>query len=376
MHKFTQLFILLFLASAVILLESCTDNSTSDTGSDFDRPAMLANYGNNTILPAYQALQQAAGNLNTAAADFSNEPSQASLAALQAQLKATRLAWQDANIFQFGPAQSLALRAALNTFPADTDQINANIESGDYNLETAENQAATGFPALGFLLHGIGENNQQIVSQFTTANNASNRMTYLQDNVDFILDNANAILNEWGAVADADNFLETFLSKGNRGTDVGSSLGMLVNAYILHYERFLRDGKIGIPSGVRSAGVPRASATEAFYAGYSNELAIANLQAVERVFLGTGLNGTGGTGLEENLIALDATSLSDEITAQQNEALTALQGLDDPLSSQIENNNEPVTAAFQEMQDVLVLIKADMASALGVSITFQDNDGD
>jgi predicted lipoprotein len=122
--------------------------------------------------------------------------------------------------------------------------------------------------------------------------------------------------------------------------------------------------------------VPRASATEAFYAGYSNELAIANLQAVERVFLGTGLNGTGGTGLEENLIALDATSLSDEITAQQNEALTALQGLDDPLSSQIENNNEPVTAAFQEMQDVLVLIKADMASALGVSITFQDNDGD
>jgi predicted lipoprotein len=166
------------------------------------------------------------------------------------------------------------------------------------------------------------------------------------------------------------------LSNENAGTDVGSSLGMLVNAYILHYERFLRDGKIGIPSGVRSAGVPRASATEAFYAGYSNELAIANIQAIDRIFLGSSLNGTNGIGLEENLIALDASSLSDEIKVQLNEAVTALQGLNDPLSSQIESNNEPVTAAFQELQDVLVLIKADMASALGVSITFQDNDGD
>lgn len=374
MNKFTHIFIFVFLATAVIVLQSCSDSSTGDSGSDFDRPAMLSNYGNNTILPAYQVHQQAAENLDMAADDFLTDPSEATLTTLQNQLKATRLAWQDANIFQFGPAESLALRAALNTFPTDTDQINANIESGDYNLETAENQAATGFPAVGFLLHGTGDTNQQIVSEFTTAKNASNRMAYLQDNVDSILENAGAILNEWSA--DGGNFIGTFLSDANAGTDVGSSLGMLVNAYTLHYERFLRDGKIGIPSGVRSAGVPRASATEAFYGGYSNELALANLQAFGRVFLGTGLNGTDGIGLEENLIALEAASLSDEITAQLDEATTALQGLNDPLSSQIENDNEPVTSAFQEMQDVLVLVKADMASTLGISITFQDNDGD
>jgi len=374
MNKRTLILTLSFFTLTLIFLESCTDSGTEADTEFVDRQEQLANVGNNIIIPSYRALQEASASLDVAATAFADDPNESNLTALQNQLKPVRLAWQDANLFQFGPAESLVLRSALNTFPANTDQINSNIESGDYTLGTAENQASTGFPAVGFLLHGVGDTNQEILSAYTDNSNAANRMQYLQDNVDFILNNANAILNAW--TSDDGNFIATFLSEQNSGTDVGSSLGMLVNAYILHYERFLRDVKIGIPSGVRSAGVPRASATEAFYAGYSNELAIANLQAVERVFLGTGLNGTGGTGLEENLIALDATSFSDEITAQQNEALTALQGLDDPLSSQIENNNEPVTAAFQEMQDVLVLIKADMASALGVSITFQDNDGD
>jgi len=266
------------------------------------------------------------------------------------------------------------LRAVLNTYPADTDKVNSNIESGDYNLETLENRAAAGFPALGYLLHGIGDSNEEIVIQYTSDQNASNRMAYLQDNVDYIKESTDATLNAW--LPNGGNYIETFLSDDNAGTDVGSSLGMMVNALVLHYERFMRDGKIGIPAGVRSAGVPRQEATESFYAGYSLELAIANLQAIKRIYLGTGLNTGDGLGFEENLISLDAAGLSDEIVTEIDQAIAALQDLNDPLSQQIENNNDPVLTAFQELQDVVVLLKADMASALGVTITFQDNDGD
>ena len=58
------------------------------------------------------------------------------------------------------------------------------------------------------------------------------------------------------------------------------------------------------------------------------------------------------------------------------EAIAALKALTDPLSEQIEGNNDPVLTAFTELQDVIVLLKADVTSVLGVTITYQDNDGD
>lgn len=374
MRNIIKVCFLASMAGTLILLGSCTSDSMDDPGSDFDRPAMLANYGNNVILPSYEALKVSVDDLNSAAENFSSEPTVQNLTVLQEALKAARLAWQDANMFQFGPAESNVLRAVLNTYPADTDQINSNIGSGNYNLETLENRAAAGFPTLDYLLHGTGESNEEIVLQYTADNNASSRMTYLQDNVDYIKENTDATLNEWSS--SGGDYIGTFLSEDNAGTDVGSSLGMMVNALVLHYERFLRDGKVGIPAGVRSAEVRRAEATEAFYAGYSLELAIANLQGVKRLYLGTGLTTGDGLGLEENLVALNATDLSDEIVTEIDQAIAALQNLSDPLSNQIENDNDPVLTAFQELQDVVVLLKADMASRLGVTITFQDNDGD
>ncbi len=374
MNTAIKILLLALLAGFFTLLTSCTNSGMDDSGSDFDRPAMLSNYGNNLIIPSYENLKSSVDELDAAADAFSGEPTVSNLSELQDNLKEARLAWQDAAMYQFGPAEMNVLRAVLNTYPADTDRVNSNIESGDYNLETLENRAAAGFPTLGYLLHGTGDSNEQIVLAYTTDQNASNRMNYLQDNIDYVKENTDATLNAW--LPGSGNYLETFLSDDNAGTDVGSSLGMMVNALVLHYERFMRDGKIGIPAGVRSAGVPRPEATEAYYAGYSLELAIANLQAIKRLYLGTGLTTGDGLGLEENLISLDAAGLSDEIVTEIDQAIGALQNLNDPLSEQIGNNNDPVLTAFQELQDVVVLLKADMASALGVTITFQDNDGD
>lgn len=374
MTTFSRLLATALFLGAFLLLGSCQSNTGSEGGANFDRQAMLQNYGNNVIIPAYEALQNTVDELDASATAFSNTPTEENLESLQQDLKEARLAWQDAGIFQFGPAGMRGLRASMNTYPADTDRISSNIESGDYSLGTIANQAAAGFPTLGYLLHGTGSNNAEIIAQYTTDNHAGNRMTYLLDNVGFIKENIDAVVNEW--LPGGGNYIGTFTSEENAGTDVGSSLGMLVNAMVLHYERFLRDGKIGIPSGVRSAGIPRPTATEAYYGGYSRELAVANLQAVERLFLGTSFNDSDGAGLQEHLQALDAGDLSDQIESQFSKAQTALEQLSDPLSEQIENNNEPVTKAFQELQGLTALLKADMSSVLGITITFQDNDGD
>ena len=374
MQNLTRFFIVTAIFSGIAVFISCSNNTGSDGEADFDREGMLENYGNNIIIPAYEAFQESVNNLDASATAFSEAPTAENLQTLQDDLKQARLAWQDASIFQFGPAEMQVLRTYVNTYPTDTEQIQSNIESGDYSLGTIDNQDAAGFPALGYLLHGVGETDEETITQYTTDPDAENRRQYLLDNVSFIKENIDSVVEEWSP--NGGDYLGTFLSEDNAGTDVGSSIGMLVNALVLHYERFLRDGKIGIPSGVRSAGVPRPSATEAYYGGYSVELAVANMEASKRLFLGNGLDGSEGPGLQENLQALGAGDLSTQITTKFDESLTELGNLSDPLSEQIENDNESVTNTFQKLQETIALLKADMTSVLGVTITYQDNDGD
>ena len=51
----------------------------------------------------------------------------------------------------------------------------------------------------------------------------------------------NNVVTEW------DIYKTEFIEK--TGLDIGSSMGMMVNAYVLEYERYIRSGKVGIPSG-------------------------------------------------------------------------------------------------------------------------------
>lgn len=368
------------LAAVAVLvmatIAACDSAGTSDSldESDFDRAALLENYGNAIILPAYETLEADVNSLSTSAQAFVDAPSETTLAAVRADLKAARMGWQGASLFQFGPAESLTLRSALNTYPTDEQKIDDNIASGAYTLGSIDDRAAGGFPALGYLLYDAGATDAEIVEAFAGGANADGRSTYLLDNVAFIQQNVEQVVTEWSP--DGGNYLGMFTSEANAGTDVGSSLGMLINAYVKHYERSLRDGKIGIPAGVRSAGVPRPSSTEAAHGGYSLDLALANLRATKRLYLGETPDGQDGPGLDDNLEALGAGDLDTEIVTAVDETISALETLSDPLSNQIESNNDPVLTAFQEMQDLVVLMKADMTSVLGITITFQDNDGD
>lgn len=364
--KIITLSLVLFIP---VLFAACSSSTSSEDQGNFDRSEMLNNYGNNIIIPAFEDMQTATNELETAADNFENERTLDRLETLQSALKNARVAWQDVSPFQFGPAESIVLRSSLNTYPVNTEKVNDNISSGDYSFDSFDNNDAAGLPALGYLLHGVGDTNEEILTMYTADSKAENRMAYLLDNISFIKDQIDTATHEWQE--SGGDYISMFLSDENAGTDVGSSLGMLINSFVRHYESFLRTGKIGIPAGVISADIPRPTATEAYYGGYSLELAIANLEQIERIF-----TGADGLGLDDNLKALNAEDLSDEIQSQIDEAQTALEQLNDPLSQQIEENNDPVLTSFKELQDIVVLLKVDMTSVLGIRITYQDNDGD
>lgn len=367
------IYIALTAAVTFAAIQACKKSGNdSDNGKNgsFDRKAMLTNYENNLILPAFASLQTKVNDLDAATIAFNAAPDATKLTTLQNAFKAAYLQWQSASPYGFGPAEQVNFRVSMNTYPTTVDQINSNINTNTYNPGLAANFSAKGFPALDYLLFGTGADNTAILAQYTTDAQATNRKAYLGKLTAEMKTNTTTVVNAWNGA-----YKTSFLAAD--GTDVGSSAGQLINELVKDYET-IKNGEIGIPAGVQSMGTTFPEKVQAYYSKISVQLAVAHLTAIQNIYLGNGT--TEGIGLDDFLLqgAVNSTgaTVNSTIKAQFTASLTKLQGLQDPLSNVIKTNNAAVTATYTELQKLTVNLKTDMTSALGILITFGDNDGD
>ena len=349
------------------LFFSCKDKNKT-TEKSFDLKGMLQNVGSNIIVPAYDDLKSKTNILSIATDTFTLNPTSQNLSALRLAFKNAYISWQSCDVYDFGPAMDNALRANFNVYPVDTTKITNNVSSGSFNLDIISNSDAKGFPAIDFLLYGEKQSDAYILKQFSTDSKASNRIQYLKTLVQAIATKSATVADAWN-----NTYLSTFTT--NLGYSVGSSAGLLVNAMNAYYERYLRDGKVGIPVGVRSLGIALPRQTEAYYGGFSVELLNASIQAFQNLYLGK-YGSTNGLGLDDHLMAYDGTAIDENIRNYLADAVTACNTLSDPLSQTIINNQSSVEAVYSKLQKVIIPLKVDMPSKLGILISYQDNDGD
>lgn len=357
-------FSILFLA--ILASSGCNDDSGTGGGLTADQSAFLTNLGENVIVPAYENLVTVNTNLKSAVETFTGDVTDDNLTAVQNALKTARLGWQDCMMFDFGPASTNGLSSTLNIFPVDVQTIESNIENGNFSLEAAAASDQRGYQAISYLVHG-GETDQDLIAQFQ---DSENRRTYLTTLVDLIVEKSTATLEDWET-----EYLETF--KAAQGTDVGSSLGQLVNATTQTLERNTRDAKIGIPVGLRSLGIPNPDRVEGLYATNSVEFLVRNLNAYRNIYTGTST----GDGLLDYLNEIEAKTIdnenmADNILSQFDASIAAAGLIQEPLYVEVVDNPDQTNTTIAELQNLLVLIKTEMVSALGISITYQDNDGD
>lgn len=374
--KFDQNIFRTFLAlfAIALVISGCQDDEAMDEGGDsFDRNALLVNLADNIITPGYADLSSAALELNLRASAFSGEVSQENLEALRTAWYETLKSWQYVGMFDFGPAFNNGLLSAVNQYPIDTLKVNDNISSGNYNLESSQNTDATGLQALDYLLYGKAQSDADLLAYFY---NHPEALIYLTDMTGLMESRISATNEAWQG-SYRDNFVEA------GGTDIGSALGQLINASIRYYERNLRDAKIGIPAGARTtSGAPLPGKAECLYSGiYSREMLTRNVQAWQNLFNGTSREGLNGQGIEDYLNFLGTefepgTPLEEEINNRFDLVREKTEGLSPNLAEAVVTEQNQALEVFEEMQRVVVLLKVDMTSALGVQITYADNDGD
>lgn len=359
--------------ACLAMLSSCgPDNDGSNPKTDYDRQAMVANYADNLILPTYTVFKNKTAAMVTAVDAFVATPTTATLATARAAYQEAYLAWQDASLYEFGPAEEQLLRANLNIYPTAVNEIENNIAAGTYDLQTSANLDAKGFPALDYLLYGAGTE-VAVVDQYTSGTHAANRKKYLQDISNLIKQRVDAVHSGWTS----GNYATTF--KNAPGTAVGSAVGNIVNQLNFDIDLTKR-AKVGIPSGRFTVGNALPDRVEAYYSQTSLELLKQAIRAEKAVFMGMTANGTNGPGLDDYLDHVNARynggMLSDAIEAQFDAALAAANAVQGPLSEAVTTQPQAVTKVYDELQKLIVLTKTDMPAALGVTITYTDNDGD
>lgn len=367
-------YLLLFLSVSLLVLSCSETNPSGPDPDDFDRKAILENWADNIIIPALTDFSEKTENLKSAGVSFSQNPTLQTLETLREEWKSGYLAWQHVSMFETEKTMELRYRNNLNIYPVDTAEVQENIELEEYNLSLPSQIDRQGFPALDYLLFGIGENDTEVLSFYTDHQQADSYRKYVTDLVTRIDSLTDQVLTHWTS-----GYRDEFVN--NSGNGANSALDIMVNDYIFYFEKNLRAGKIGIPAGVFS-GNPLKTHVEAYYnADLSKDLFLESLTAAENFFNGNHFDSQeSGESLSSYLIYLNTikngTDLNSLVSQQFEDIRDEAEKLNTSFANQIESDNSLMLKTYDELQLNVVLLKVDMLQALNINVDYVDADGD
>lgn len=360
---------------AVFVACSSNDGENNTDGDNYDRTALLTNWADNIIIPSYINYQAKVQILVTSTNTFVATPTEANLQILRTSWLEAYKAYQYISMYNLGKAEEINLNMASNTYPTNAIGIESNISSGTYNLELLSQFDKQGFPALDYLVNGLGANNASIVGFYATNANAANYKQYLTAVVNKLKTNADAIVISWNS-----SFRNSYIA--NNGTSVSSSVNKTTNLFVKNLEKDIRTGKLGIPAGVFSSGAKFPEKVEGYYKNdISKELLNVSIKAQQDFFNGKHFSSTTtGEGLKTYLDFLNAIrnnqKLSDIINNQFATIYTVNNALNNSFSQQVNTDNSKMIAAYDALQQNVIYTKLDMMQALNITIDYVDGDGD
>ena len=358
--------------------DSNEDTSTTDrdagVGEAFTRGAMLTNWADNIIIPAFEALVDNMDSLSLAANRFTENPNQENLMNLKQSWLNAYLTWQTVAMFDIGKAEEITLRNFINVYPLDAQGMTTTLLAGDYDLTSVNRQDEQGFSALDYLLHGLGNSDEEIIAFYTDDTNGLKYKTFLTDIVDRMHSLTSIVLADW-----KESYRDEFIERdGNAATE---SVNSMINDYIYYYEKFLRAGKVGIPAGVFS-NTPLSDRVEAKYRGnVSKELLIKALHSAQDFFNGVHFSqedsGMSLNGWINDLEASGETNNIDSLINNQFGLIhSQLENLNSDLGQQVEADNIKMLETYDILQKNVIFMKVDMLQLLDITVDYVDADGD
>ncbi len=361
-----QIILAAVFCTAALSLSACGESTSSGSDknptnqSSFQDSTFLRQIAQNLIIPSYLHYDKALVSLEQSLT-WSTEPDSLKLEDARKAYLNANLAWQAVMPFEFGPAMEAQLSAHSNLFPIDTAKIEANVSAGATNLNSYLFYLSKGFGALDYLLFAPG-------AQDSLKN--SKRRDYLVQIVKDLRMQHAPVLSAWQG-----DFGAQFPAK--LGTAMDGSMSRLFNQFSFEFEA-VRRFKIGYPLGVLSLTAANPKEAEARFSGYSDTLLFVSISVLRNLYLGKS-GDSAYLGFSDKLKALGKNELDSAIRnrwADIDTKLAAYKVQKMPVHTAVVQDPTALKAIFDAMQSLITYHKVDLASALSLTINYQDNDGD
>lgn len=330
----------------------------------FDRRAMLASIAEHVILPCNATFLDEVLLLSQELREVTAE----NLAASREQWRSTMQQWQRCHLFEVGDLRMMILHNQISKVPLNHEFI-------DEYLEAHEVVDATAVADFGSNSKGLFAIEYLLFAEDVLDN--SRKLHLLASYGADLQKQAEALVAMW------DGYESKFIAADQNGRATQGSLNMLVNEMIAKLSNVVLD-KLGTPMGKLAYGEPQPHAAQGYMSGSSLEHIRSNIEAYRAALTGSwqdepqlaladylehigAIYEQTGETLAEHLLARVDTALS---------AIDALEAMEMPLHQAVVDAPEDVDALYEAARMLLILTKVDMGNQMGVTVTFNDSDGD
>jgi len=348
----------------VVALVACGTSSSSSEPPPVDSKPVLVELTNDVIVPTYSALDAAAGALRDAAQALEASPGADTLTRAQDAWRAARKAWRQADAFRFGPVESKNITGGIDFWPANGEKIEAIIAGADaISAESLEVGGANlrGFMALEFLLFDAEGGNAAVLDKLS----AERRRLYVASLARHLKGKTEILLRAWDPAGE--NFAAQVTGAGQGSAAYPTqkaAVDELVNRMIFAAE-LVAGTKIATPLAKKNGGVVQLDQEETPRSDNSIADIQASMDGVRSIYGGLG-----------KLVRAKNPALDGRVVAGLDEAQSKVASLPRPFRSALSDQPFAVETAWQAVRASKNTMSTEVASVLGTTLKFNDNDGD
>lgn len=335
-----------------------TNNTVEGTSKVFDKRELRRNLIEKVEQPFTINLVKNCKDLQSKINDFAINETEENLTILQNTWKKVANEYAKNEVLNIGDIKKSLIHNAFYSWEVNDDFVEKYIKSSEEISVTKINEIqanARGFAAIEYL---IFDNSKDKTLLFFKE---PRRVQFLKVLGENLVNKAEKLAKKWK------EYRPIFINNDKKGIEGG------VNIIVNQMNGLLEDVKkykIGEPAAIEKGGDPNALLLQAEKSSHSLELIKYNIQGIKAVYFGDTM------GLDDYVLFIAKNDkLNKKIQSQFKLIETNIANLTS-LKEDIYSNRGKVEALYTSIKGLIRLIKADVVSALSLTITFTDNDGD
>lgn len=364
------------------------DTAGADIVAQEARLALAISLAENVVLPTYRAFATACEALEASTQAYASSLASADRSAAQSAWSQAMLIWQQAELWQFGPAgarESVAggqdLRDEIYSWPlvnrCRVDQETVEGSFADAAALVIEPVNVRGLDALEYLLYNASTDNACSPNsainrdgqwQALGAELAQRRANHAQALAAELRVRAETLRDAWEPAAG--DFLGEVRRAGQSGALYGSPQQVLsaLSDAMFYVDLVLKDVKMAVPAGLSDCATESCpEALESSFSGASAAHMRANLVGFEALLSGSA-DAPSAIGFVDLLREVNAVALADDMTASLAAALDAMDALNSPLRDTLAEDPQPLLEAHTAVRALTDLLKTQFLSVLDLEL--------